>query len=207
MIRFIRLSQSREFAGSSPVKLTAVHNDTTHLDGMAIHVFGGGMNDDICTEFKGTAQDWGSKGVIYNQRDTIAVCQLCHFFKVQYMQCRIGNGFTEYCLSVGLDCLLQLLQRCVAIHKGDIHTHFLQGNTQKIEGAAIHSGCTDNMVTGLRNIQGSQQSSSLSGGGAQSTHTAFQCGNFFLYGIGGGITQTGIECVKNRVPQKNIILF
>ena len=66
VIGFIRLCQTVIFmAIGIPVEVTAVDNGAAYLNGMSVHIFGGGVGNDICTPLEGTAVYRCGKGVTY----------------------------------------------------------------------------------------------------------------------------------------------
>ena len=54
------------FTNTNNFKITAIHDHATHLHGMTIHVFGGGMDHDVCAKADGLAKHGGSKGIIHD---------------------------------------------------------------------------------------------------------------------------------------------
>lgn len=54
-----------------PVEVTAVDNGAAYLNGMSVHIFGGGVGNDICTPLEGTAVYRCGKGVIHNKRHAV----------------------------------------------------------------------------------------------------------------------------------------
>ena len=95
VIAFVRLSEIRELSALFPVECAAVHDHAAALERMTVHVLGGGVDDDIRTELDGTAEDWGSKGVVHDQRDLVRMGDLGELFDVEHGQRRIGDGLTE----------------------------------------------------------------------------------------------------------------
>ena len=59
MVGGVRLGEFGEAPGS-PVELAAVHDDAAHLQGVAVHILGGGVDDDVGTEIRrdGRAPAW-----------------------------------------------------------------------------------------------------------------------------------------------------
>ena len=118
MIGGIRLSQPRIFLRMLiPVKIPAIHNTASHAHCMSIHIFGGGMGDDICAPFKRTAINRRWKCIVHNQGNSMIMGCLCKFLNIQNYQCRIGNGFCKHCFCIRQKRLGQLFQRSVRIHK------------------------------------------------------------------------------------------
>ena len=68
MKTFIRLSQGREFARGFPVELATINQQTADDHTMSTEELGGGMDDDVGTLGKRSAQVRRGKGRIYHQR-------------------------------------------------------------------------------------------------------------------------------------------
>ena len=58
MVRRVRLAKSRELLGMRfPIEIAAVHDTTAYARGMAVHIFGRGVRDDVRSPFERTAID------------------------------------------------------------------------------------------------------------------------------------------------------
>ena len=192
MIRGVGLGEFGEAPGS-PVELAAVHDDAAHLQGMAVHVFGGGVDDDVGTEIEGTAEHRRGKGIVHDQGQAVTMGQGRDAFDVQHVHGRIGQGLAEHGLGVGADGLLDLGVIGPLVHEGHFDAHFLQRHGEQIEGAAVDAGHADHMVAALGHVEDGDEVGSLSRRGAQGADAAFQSRDFLLHGVHRGITQTGVE--------------
>ena len=126
VVGFVRGGEAGEFVGVSlPVKIAAVHNAASHLHGVAVHVLGGGVGDNVGAPGKGTAVYGGGKGVVHDQGHTVAVGRLGKTLNVQNHQGRVGDGLGEDQLGVGAECGVQLLVVGVGADEGAVDAHFL----------------------------------------------------------------------------------
>jgi hypothetical protein len=53
------------------------------------------VNDDIRAEFKGTAKNRRCKGVVYNERNVLSVCEIGKALNIQNGERGIRDGLTE----------------------------------------------------------------------------------------------------------------
>ena len=103
VVAVVRGTETRKFfLVGHPVELAAVHNTAAYTGPVTVHIFGGGVGDDIAAPLKGTAIDGGSKGVIHNQRDAVGVGGLGELLNVQDCKGGVGDGLAKYGLGVGL---------------------------------------------------------------------------------------------------------
>lgn len=94
MVRLIWLHQFGKFA-IIPGEIAAVYNNASYLNGVAIHVFRSGVDDNICAKFHGAAQDGRSKGVVHDQGDLMGMGNLRKFFNIENGQSGVGQRFPE----------------------------------------------------------------------------------------------------------------
>ena len=104
---------------------------------MSVHIFGGGVGNDICTPLEGTAVYRCGKGVIHNKRHAVLVCNVCKFLDVQDDQSRISDGFCKENLCVRFKCGSDLFFCCIGINKGAVNAKFLEGDGKKVGGSSV----------------------------------------------------------------------
>ena len=117
VIALVRLDQLG-ISAVVPVKVTAVHDHAAYLDGMTVHVFGGGVDHDIGAELDGTAQNGGGKGIVHDQRHIVFVGDLGKALDVKYGKGRVGDGLAENEAGVGADQRRNFLRRSIGIDEG-----------------------------------------------------------------------------------------
>ena len=78
-----------------PIEVAAVHYGTAYRCGVSVHIFSGGVGDDVCSPFKRAAVDRCGKGVVHNQGHTVFVGHPGEAFYVEHVATRIRNGFAE----------------------------------------------------------------------------------------------------------------
>ena len=194
VIAFVRFCEVGEFAAFSPVKCAAVYNNAAALESVTVHVLGGGVDHNICSEFNGTAEDRRGKGVVHDQRDLVGMGDLGELFNVEYCQCRIGNGFAEDQLGVGLYRLRNGFFICQRVYPDALDAEPLQRYAEQVHSAAVNGGNGNNAVAGTAQIQHRQQGSCLSAGSEHCPDAALQC-------IAGGVGETGIHRFRGHVKQ------
>ena len=138
MIRFIRRGQPWKLIRiGKPIKFPRVHNTTAYRCVMAIQVFRGGMDNDVCPPLKRTAVDRRGKSIVNDQWHSVGMCSLGKPLDIKYDKRWIGNGFTKYCLSIGLECRLQFFLGTIWIHKGKLDPHALHRHRKEIIGSPV----------------------------------------------------------------------
>ena len=192
VIRLIGLGEHGELA-VLPIKIAAVHNNAPQLHGVAVHIFAGGVGDNIRTEFEGPAVDGGGEGVVHNQGHAVGVGLLSKHLDIRDHQGRVGEGFGKHAAGVGLERRFQLFPGAARAHKGGLDAHFLHGLVNQVEGAAVNGAGSHHMVAGVADVQHGNQGSRLAGRGEHSAHAAFQGSNLLFHSVHGGVAQTGIE--------------
>ena len=111
------------------------------------------MGDDVGSEVERTAVDRRSEGVVYDQRYALTVSNVGHLADVEDVEGGVGDGFAEKEFGVGTESLENVLGRGVLIDEGDFNTHFLERDGEKVVGAPIDGGCTDDMVAGFADVE------------------------------------------------------
>ena len=194
MIGFVRGGQSRIFVRMGfPVEIAAVHNAAAHGHGMAVHVFGGGMGDDIHAKFEGLAVNGGGKGVVADHGHAVAVGQRHKLVDIQHHTGGVGYGFRKYSSGIGPEIRLQFFGRKILVHQGSLDSKPLQGHCQQIGSSAVYFGGADHMAARLTDIGNRQKGGRLSGRCQHGRHAALQITDLLGHHITGGILQTGIE--------------
>ena len=164
MICLIRSGKSRELIRIfCPVKVTAVNDRTADTGCMTIHIFGGGMCNNIRAPFKRAAVDRCCKCIINDQRDSMCMCCFGKFFNIQYSKCRIGNRLTDNSFRVLPESCIKFFRCAVWINESCLDAHLADGMCIKIVCTAIYGRRTDNMISCFRNIHDCVEICRLSG--------------------------------------------
>ena len=194
VIALVGGAQAGELVGVlGPVEFAAVHNAAAYRAGVAIHILGGGVGDNVRAPLKGTAVDGGGEGVIHDQRHAVGVGSLGKTLDVQHCQGRIGDGLAEHSPGVGTEGGFQLLIRAVGVDKGGVDAHALHGDTQQIEAAAVDGGAGHDMIAAGSDIKQSKKGGSLAGAGEHGGSAALQSRDLGGDHVTGGVLQTGVE--------------
>ena len=160
---------------------------------MPVHIFGGGVHNDVRAELKGTAEHGRGEGIVHDQRQAVPVGQPGKTRDIQHIHGGIGQGFAEHRPGVGPEGLFQFFVGSCLVHKGHLNAQLFQGDGEEIEGAAVNAGGADQMLAALGQIEHGQHAGGLPRGSAQGPHPAFQCGDLLLHGIHGGVAQARVE--------------
>lgn len=135
-------------AGSSPVKLTGIYDDAAQGGAVTAQEFGGGMDDDVCAMLDGADKIGSTEGVVYHQRKTVLVSQLCKGINIGNVAVGVAQSFdvdgTGVVLNGG-----RYLTEVVDIYKGGGDAEVGQGMGQQIVAAAINGLLGDDMTAVL----------------------------------------------------------
>ena len=123
----------------------------------------------------------------------MAVGGPCEFFDIQHRQGRVGDGLAVDGLGVGPERGVQLLLGAVGMDKGKLHAHFLHGDGEEVEAAAVDGGRTHHMVAAGGDIEDGEEHRRHAGRRQHSRRAALQCTDFGRHVVTGGVFQAGIE--------------
>ena len=146
-----------------PVKFTAVNDSTAYSYTVTVHVFGGGMGNDICSPFDWTTVYRCREGIVHDQRHAVRMGCFCKFLNIQYSQRRVGNRLTKAGSGILFECRIQFFFCAIRIYKCYINPHLSHGHVQKIEGTAVDRGRSHYMAACLTDIKNGKKAGRLSG--------------------------------------------
>ncbi len=194
VIGIIRLSKARELIlMSHPVKMTAVYDGAADCRAVAVHIFGGGVGNDIGPPLDRSQIHRGRESIVNDQRNPVTMCCRREFLHVKHRQGRIGNGFTEYQLRVRLKRSVQFLIGCVRRYKSGLDPHLGHGNLDQIIGSAVDGGRRHDMAAALTDIEDGKKIRRLARGSQHARASAFHGRDLGCHMVTGRILQTGIE--------------
>ena len=176
-----------------PVKVAAVHNGAAHGEGVAVHILGGGVGDDVAAPLKGAAVHRGGEGVVHDEGHPVGVGRLGELLNVQDGEGRVGDGLTEHRLGVGAEGGVQLLLGALRVHEGELDAHALHGDGEQVEGAAVDGGGGDHVVPAAGNVEDGIEVGRLSGGQEHGRGAPLQGADFGRHHVVGGVLQAGVE--------------
>ena len=188
VVTLIRRGEPRELVRvGHPVELPAVHDGPAQSGGVAVHVLGGGVGDDVRAPLDGAAEHGRSEGVVHDKRHPVTMRSLGKFLNIQHRQRRIGDGLAEYRLGVGPEGGLQLLLRAVRGDEGELDAHPLHGDGEEVKGPPIDGAGGYHMVPAGGDIEYGVEVGCLTGGGEHPRRTALQLGDLPRHVVAGGI--------------------
>ncbi len=187
-------TQTGEFVGiPGPVKPPAVHNGPAHGIGVAVHVFGGGVGDDIGPPGKGAAVHRRGKGVVHDERDPVGMGGLGKFLDVQHRQGGVGDGLPKNRPGFRPKSVVQLLGGAGRVHEGEGNAHTLHGHGEEVVGAPVDGGRADHMLSAGDDVEDGVKGCRLTGGGEHSGRPPLQGADFRGYPVVGGVLQAGVK--------------
>ena len=176
MIALIGGGQLRELSGGLPIKGSAIDHHAPQHIGMTIHIFAGGVGDDIRAEIKGTAEEGGCKGIIHNQRNPMPVGDGRVTGNVQHRQGGVGDGLAEDKAGILVKLGIHLIVRHLIMDITDLNAHSFHGDGEQVDGAAVDIVQGNEILTGGADIEHRQQIGRLTGGNQHGPHAALQIG-------------------------------
>ena len=160
---------------------------------MAVHVFRGGMGDDVAAPLERTAVDWCGEGVIDDEGYAMLMGHLGEALYVKDAAAGVGDGLAEKTLGIRTEGRLNTLIIPVGIYEGALYAEFLHRYAKEIVGTSINIIRGDEMITCLTDIEDSIEVGGLSRGSQQTAHAPFKSIDFCGYSIVCGICQTSVE--------------
>ena len=194
VVALVRGGQAGELVGIGvPVKLAAVHDGAAHGEGVAVHILGGGVGDDVTAPLEGVAVHRGGKGVVHDEGHAVGVGRLGKLLDIQDGEGRVGDGLAKDRLGVGPEGGVQLLLRALGIHEGELDAHALHGDGKQVKGPAVDGGGGDDVVSAACNVEDGIEVGRLPGGQQHGGGAPLQGADLGRHRIVGGVLESGIE--------------
>ena len=193
MVGIVGGGKTFELVVLRPVEVSAVHDDTADACCVTVHIFGGGMGHDVRAEGKRTAVDGCREGVVNDQRNAMRMGGFGKLLDVKNVERRIGKRLAENRFGVFLESGVQLRLGAVGRNEGEVDSELAQRHVEKVEGTAVNSGRTDNVITGRADIENSEEIGGLSRRSENGTDTTLKVGNFCGNRVVGRVLKPGIE--------------
>ena len=179
-----------------PIKVTAIHDHTTHLYTMSIHILGGRVCDDIRSELKRTAVDRRRDRIIYNQWYSMLVRDTCYALNVQDTYIRVGKRLTKNEFGIWTESSRPLLITSILINKSNLDTHLREGYAKEVIGTTIDTCGGDHVITRLTDIKARKKVGCLTRRSQHTSHATFHRSNLCSRGIIGGVLKTSIKIAR-----------
>ena len=120
-----------------PVEFSGVYYAAADDGGGSLHVFGGGVGDNVSSPLERSAVDGSSKGIVHDEGNSVCVGCFCETLYVKDRKGGVGDGLAEYRLGVRPEGRLKFLVGTKRIHESDFHAHPGHGHRKKIEGSSV----------------------------------------------------------------------
>ena len=194
VVALVRGGQAGELVGIGvPVEVAAVHDGAAHREGMAVHILGGGVGDDVTAPLEGTAVHRSGEGVVHDEGHAVGVGRLGKLLDVQHSEGGVGDGLAKDGLGVGSEGGVQFLLRALGIHEGKLDAHALHGDGKQVEGPAVDGGGGDDVVAAARDVEDGIEVGRLSGGQQHGGGASLQGADLGRHRVVGGVLESGIE--------------
>ena len=176
-----------------PVEFPRVHDGPAHCVGVAVHVLGGGVGDDVRPPFEGPAVHRGGEGVVHNQGHTVGMGGPGKLLDVQHGEGGVGDGLPEHRPGLGPEGGLQLRLRAVGIHEGEVDAHPLHGDGEEVEGSAVDGGGAYHVLPAGDDVEDGKEGSRLPRGGEHGRRAPLQGADLGGHVVVGGVLEAGVE--------------
>ena len=150
------------------------------------------MDYNVCPMLYRTNQVRSTEGIIYNQRNPMAVCYFSNGIDVNDVAIRIAQRFNEYRLGILLNRFLEIVQM-VRVYKSSGNPIGRQCVCQQIIRSTVDGLSCHDMVTCTGDILKGIGNGCRTRGYGQSGNTAFQSSHTFLKHILCGIRQPPVN--------------
>ena len=110
MVAWVWLCDGCVLTALLPVKLTGIYDNAAQSSTVTADELCSRVNNNVYTVLDWTNQVWSTEGVIYNNRQTMLVCQLGDRIQIRNITVWVAQRFQVDCLGVLLNCILNLFQ-------------------------------------------------------------------------------------------------
>ena len=164
MVGIVRRSESGEFLRMGhPVEVAGIHDRAAHAGAVTVHIFGGGVRDDIHAILERSAIDGRRERIVDDQRHAVTMRRVRELFEIKHDECRIGDGFAEDRLGVRLECRFELFFGAVRAYERAFDAHFAHGHVDEVERAAVDRGGCDDVVAVVADVEQCEEVRRLAG--------------------------------------------
>ena len=123
-----------------PVEFSGIDNSTAYSCTMAVHVFSGGVGNNICPPLYWSAVYRGREGVVHHKWHTMFMSYSGEFLNIKNSKSRVGNGFAEHGSGIFLKGGGQLLIGGIRGNEGGFDAHLCHSYRNKVKGTTVNGG-------------------------------------------------------------------
>ena len=181
------------FGVCGPIELTTVNYATADNGSVSVHILCCGMNDDIASVLKGTAEEGGREGIVNNEGDAVLMSDSRKAVKIENVECGICDSLAEEHTGVFIDQRLNLLVAHSRGSKSYLYAEALESNGKEIDGATVDSGERNDILSRLGDIENCEKDSGHTRGGKDRARTALEIGDLLLYLSNRGVGDTRVH--------------
>ena len=164
MVGVVRRGESGEFLRMRhPVEVAGIHDRTAHAGAVTVHIFGGGVRDDIHAILERSAIDGRRERIVDDQRHAVTMRRVRELFEIKHDECRIGDGFAEDRLGVRLECRFELFFGAFRAYERAFDAHFAHGHVDEVERTAVDCGGCDDVVAVVADVEQCEEVRRLAG--------------------------------------------
>ena len=141
VVALIRGGEAGELVGvGCPVEPAGVHDSAAHRVGVAVHVLGSGMGDNVGPPLEGAADHRGGEGVVHDEGHAVGVGRPGELLKVQHGEGGVGDGLAKDGPGLRPEGGLQLGLGAVGVDEGEVDAHALHRDGEEVIGTAVDGG-------------------------------------------------------------------
>ena len=192
VIGLVGRGEHREIA-LCPIKVAGIDDTAAKGNRVTVHVLRGGMDDDICAPFEGTAIDRGRKGIIDDQRDIMRVSDICKKLDINNIQRGIGDGLDKDRFGIGLELLIEILGGDRRADEIEIDAEVAERFIKEIERTAVDRRGRDDMIARFGDIGDADQGCCLTRRGQHRADAALKRRDLLFDRVKSRVAEAGIE--------------
>ena len=194
VVALVGSAQAGVFVGVfRPVEPAGIDDRAAECARVSVHIFCGGVDDDIRAPFERAAVDRRGERVVEDQRYAVAVGRGGEFLNVQHGQRGIGDGLAVHGLRVGAEGGVQLLRAAVGVDERDLDTHALHRDGEEVEAAAVDARRAHQMVARADDVEDRKEDRRHPGARQHGGCAALKRGDARRDGVVRRVLQAGIE--------------
>ena len=194
VVAFVRRAEAGELVGMGhPVELAGIHDTAANACAVAVHVLGGGVDDDVRPPLEGAAVHGRGEGVVHDERHAVGMGGLGEALDIEDHEGGVGDGLAEHGLGVGAEGGFELFVGAVGRNEGEVDAHALHGDGEEVVRAAVDGGGSHDMVALAGKVEHAEEGGGLPGRGEHGGRSALKLGYLGGHVVVGGVLKAGVE--------------
>ena len=149
VIAFIRLCDLGIFVVLLPVEFSGVDDDAAHGCRLTVSPLRRCVDDDVSAVLDRTAQEGRCQRVVDDEGNADLFCSRRELFKVQDVQSRVRDRFTEQQPRLGTGSGNDLFEARILIDECDIDAESLERHVEQVECSSVDARACEDVISSL----------------------------------------------------------